>query len=242
MEHASTLTEAPLGRRAFLRVTGAASLSALVARSADAGPVGLFRKRFLADSAGSCTLTPASLEGPFYLPLDLLRSDISEGRTGYDLDLVFKVVRASDCQPIAGAVVDVWHGTSIGRYSGIAAQGSAGQTFLRGIQVTPTNGVVRFHTIFPGWYPGAATHVHVKVFPTPTTELTTQLFFGESLVRIVQALPGYDGRGPNPLRNVDYVAFHPDLIMSTRVIGRSSILPPYPGTRNLVSTFTFVVA
>jgi protocatechuate 3,4-dioxygenase beta subunit len=239
MEHESTLTEAPVGRREFLRVAGTASLAALIARSADAGPVAHLRSLAL---AGSCTLTPAAVEGPFYLPLDLLREDITEGRPGLDLDLFLKVVRASDCLPIAGAVVDVWHGSAIGRYSGIAAQGTAGLTYLRGIQVTPSNGTVHFRTVFPGWYPGAATHMHVKVFPTPTTELTTQLFFPETIVRTIGTLPGYDARGPNPLRNVDYAAFDPELLVPVRKTGLGAILPPFEGARRLVGAFTFVVA
>jgi hypothetical protein len=37
------------------------------------------------------------------------------------------------------------------------------QTFLRGIQTTNSDGNVTFTTIYPGWYQGRATHIHVEV-------------------------------------------------------------------------------
>ena len=40
---------------------------------------------------------------------------------------------------------------------------AASQTFLRGIQTTNANGEVVFTTIYPGWYQGRATHIHVEV-------------------------------------------------------------------------------
>jgi protocatechuate 3,4-dioxygenase beta subunit len=35
--------------------------------------------------------------------------------------------------------------------------------FLRGVQITNSNGVAEFATIYPGWYSGRAIHVHLKV-------------------------------------------------------------------------------
>jgi len=37
-----------------------------------------------------------------------------------------------------------------------------GETFLRGALPTDRNGVAAFTTIFPGFYQGRATHIHVK--------------------------------------------------------------------------------
>lgn len=34
---------------------------------------------------------------------------------------------------------------------------------IQGQQITDSQGVVVFNTIYPGWYPGRATHIHVKV-------------------------------------------------------------------------------
>ena len=54
-------------------------------------------------------------------------------------------------------------------------------TYLRGAQATDANGVVRFTTIFPGWYVGRTTHIHCKVHIDRRTVLTTQLFFDDNV-------------------------------------------------------------
>jgi protocatechuate 3,4-dioxygenase beta subunit len=36
-------------------------------------------------------------------------------------------------------------------------------TFLRGVQVTDTDGMAEIDTIYPGWYMGRATHLHVRI-------------------------------------------------------------------------------
>ena len=54
-------------------------------------------------------------------------------------------------------------------------------TYLRGAQAADANGVVRFTTIFPGWYPGRTTHIHCKVHLDRKTVLTTQLYFDDNL-------------------------------------------------------------
>jgi protocatechuate 3,4-dioxygenase beta subunit len=68
-------------------------------------------------SAG-CVLTPQQTEGPYYIDTDLIRSDITEGRPGAPLQLALGVQRASSCEPISGATVEVWHCDALGEYSG----------------------------------------------------------------------------------------------------------------------------
>ena len=93
-----------------------------------------------------CVLTPELTEGPYYLDLDLMRRDITEGRPGLAYDLAVKVVDAESCEPIEDAIVDVWHCDAEGVYSGV--QGDDG-TFLRGVQVADGTGTATFRTIFP---------------------------------------------------------------------------------------------
>ena len=50
---------------------------------------------------------------------------------------------------------------------------------------TDTNGQVRFTTIYPGFYQGRAVHIHVKIHPTKTSQVTTQLYFPDELSRTV---------------------------------------------------------
>src|SRR5205085_10558214 len=124
-------------------------------------------------STAACVLTPEVTEGPYYLDLNKVRSDITEGKGGAPLDLKLTVVDATGCTPIKDAAIDVWHCDAGGVYSGFS-QASAGgpggsqsttdnQTFLRGTQVTDASGLAEFQTIYPGWYRGRAVHIHMKV-------------------------------------------------------------------------------
>lgn len=132
-----------------------------------------------------CALTPEVTEGPYYLDRTLVRADIREDRAGVPLHLRMQVVDTA-CTPRAGARVDIWHCDAQGVYSafggGEAGQESAaGETFLRGTQMTDERGVVEFATIYPGWYRGRTTHIHFKVFLDDRTVLTGQVFFPDAL-------------------------------------------------------------
>lgn len=110
-----------------------------------------------------CVLTPEQEEGPFYIDLAQVRRDIVEDRSGVPLALAVTVVDSNTCQPIRDAAVDIWHCDALGVYSGVSPEGSATETYLRGIQLTDKNGQADFATIYPGQYPGRTTHIHVKV-------------------------------------------------------------------------------
>ena len=109
-----------------------------------------------------CAVTPTETIGPYPSLVDLIRSDVREDRTGTQLNLTIKVVNAnSACAPVANADVEIWHCDVAGNYSQYGA--STGRTFLRGIQRSDANGDVTFTTIYPGWYQGRATHIHLEV-------------------------------------------------------------------------------
>lgn len=110
-----------------------------------------------------CVLTPEQEEGPFYIDLAQVRQDIVEDRPGVPLALLLTVVDASTCEPIRNAAVDVWHCDAQGSYSGEPSEGTDGEAYLRGIQLTDRNGLAEFATIYPGQYPGRTTHIHLKV-------------------------------------------------------------------------------
>jgi protocatechuate 3,4-dioxygenase beta subunit len=110
-----------------------------------------------------CVLTPEQEEGPFYIDLARVRRDIVENRPGVPLALALTIVDSDTCEPIRDAAVDVWHCDALGVYSGEPSEGSEGETYLRGIQLTGGNGLAEFATIYPGQYPGRTTHIHVKV-------------------------------------------------------------------------------
>ena len=171
-----------LSRRGLLRLAalGAAG-AAWPVEEAVAGP------RAVASGAVSCVLAPELTEGPYYLPNERIRRDITEGKPGTPLRLSLTVVSASSCKPIAGAAVDIWHADAGGVYSGVA--GNTG-TFLRGIQKSDRSGLAVFDTIYPGWYQGRAVHVHVKVHLGGNVVHTGQLFFPDALSdRVYRAAP-----------------------------------------------------
>ena len=152
----------------------------------------------------TCELTPPQIEGPYYFDPDLNRSVIHEGRLGTPLFCDLIVVDQDNCEPLAQAYVEIWHADAQGLYSGYDGQAvdTRGETFLRGLQITPTTGQVRFETIYPGWYPGRAVHVHFKVKCDGYEEITSQYYFPDEISRDVYQGRAYQDRGeqdtPNP--------------------------------------------
>ena len=154
-------------------------------------------------NAATCTLSPEQTEGPYYFDVDSIRGDIREDRPGMPLRLVMRVQDSPACTPIANAVVDIWHCDAGGVYSGFesASQGGPGggartddETYLRGAQVTNSDGIVEFTTIYPGWYRGRTVHIHTKVHLDSSTLLTSQLYFDEQVTAAVYQTAPYASR------------------------------------------------
>lgn len=150
--------------------------------------------------SSGCTVAPAETEGPFptKVPSSYSRSDITDGRTGYKMTAKLTVKSSSNnCEPLAGAIVDIWHCDAEGNYSEYGGSGMQPVNyqsvhFLRGRQVTDANGEVNFTTIFPGWYNGRATHIHVHVYSAAGNSLKiTQIAFPEGSGTAVALVNGY---------------------------------------------------
>jgi protocatechuate 3,4-dioxygenase beta subunit len=155
-----------------------------------------------------CVLSPEQTQGPYYVPREKVRSNITEHKPGTRLEMRITVVDAATCKPIKDAAVDIWHCDAGGIYSGFIAAstgaapgggpgGGSGptdkQTFLRGIQLTDSHGRVQFETIYPGWYRGRTVHIHVMVHLGTTVGHvvhTGQLYFQDTLTaRVYRANP-----------------------------------------------------
>lgn len=164
----------------------------------------------------SCVTRPVLTEGPFFVDELLNRSDIrsdpSNGavKAGTPLKIKFNVgkVSGSSCAALAGAFVDLWHCDASGGYSDVSGQGNPnnlGQKFLRGYQITDSNGAVEFTTIYPGWYSGRTVHFHYKVRlfagSTRTYEFTSQLAFDDTLTDQVFTQAPYNARPNRNTRN-----------------------------------------
>jgi protocatechuate 3,4-dioxygenase beta subunit len=189
-----------IGRREF-----ALEILRGLAAMAAAGGYGAAAAAERADRAARCTVYPQQTEGPYYLDRRLLRRDVTEGREGAPLTLRVQVVSATDCAPLRGLAVDVWHCDAAGVYSGYPGQlggvVTSGETFLRGTQITDDQGRVEFRTIYPGWYPGRTTHVHFKVHVSRTAEATSQMYFPEDVTRAVYSAAPYRARGQKDTPN-----------------------------------------
>ena len=123
--------------------------------------------------------TRAQTEGPFYTPSTPHRADLREPDAEGE-PLIFQgLVLMPDCQPVPGAVIDIWHSDERGRYDNRGFR-------YRGHQFTDAAGAFRFLTIRPGRYTGRTPHIHVKVQGRTTRLLTTQVYFpdlGDANVR-----------------------------------------------------------
>lgn len=153
----------------------------------------------LFDGAGTCTLSPGTTQGPYYFDADKIRSDIREDRPGTRLRLAIRVQDSEACGPLSNAVVEIWHCDAAGLYSGAEALSTGGpggggrgggggdltpqddKRYLRGAQVTNSDGIVEFTTIWPGWYASRTVHIHAMVHVNNERTLTTQLMMDESL-------------------------------------------------------------
>jgi protocatechuate 3,4-dioxygenase beta subunit len=167
-------------------------------------------------SSACMTLMTSVTEGPYYLDGALVRKDITEGKAGVPLTLRLTVVDATDgCTPVPGAAVEIWHCDAWGYYSGYTTANPGGSapaeseegdsandlTYLRGYQVANANGVVKFETIFPGWYTPRTCHIHVKVHTGGEKEdgtyeggkvnYTGQLFFADDIAEEIFTLDPY---------------------------------------------------
>ncbi len=169
-----------------------------------------------------CIAQPEQTEGPFFVDEALERADIRfdpstrKVSAGASLALQFVLSRVTAdgaCAVLRGAKVDIWQCDALGLYSDVQDRrnDTRGQQFLRGYQVSDTDGIVRFTTIYPGWYAGRAVHIHFKV-RTPgdngrTDEFTSQLYFQDELTDRVHAGEPYAAKKGQRLLNARDMIF-----------------------------------
>ena len=183
-------------RRGFLAAASGGAAGLLQSRhasAAEASPASAV--------ADACILTPQAESGPYYIDPKLVRTDVRDGKAGVPLTLRLRVIEAGPCTALTGARVDIWHCDARGIYSAFPGQGdhhkidTSSATFLRGTQMTDKSGWAEFTTIYPGWYPGRATHIHFKIFTDEKTVLVGQTFFPEALNEFIYTnVPDYTGR------------------------------------------------
>jgi len=151
-------------------------------------------------TSGACAVTPSETIGPYPSLSDFIRSDIREGKAGLPVTLAITVVDVNNgCAPVSGASVDIWQCDADGNYSQYGSERNL--TYLRGIQTTDANGLVTFTTIYPGWYQGRATHIHVEVSVNGRSVKVTQIAFPDDITAAVYQTGVYATSGQNPTTN-----------------------------------------
>jgi protocatechuate 3,4-dioxygenase beta subunit len=195
---------------------------------------------FAAGAVTACALTCEMTAGPCYSSQSEVLQDISYGYAGLPTRMYFQVLNDA-CQPVAGALVDVWHVSAAGKYSGDdAANENVGfctgndgdfmsHLYFRGKQTTDANGLVFFDSCFPGWYAGRTIHVHLTISIDSQQSVTTQLFFDDALDgEIIGTQPLYDARGARDTTNTTDSVIAPsavsDYLFQTRKMTDGAML------------------
>ena len=157
----------PISRRSLLALSsGFWALSALPGLSQTGAP--------LLDPTPSCAAdhaaTPATSAGPFFTPDSPRRDDITDGRYPDRELVVGGYVLDRACQPVGGALIEVWQADPDGAYDHDGFH-------LRGHQYSAQDGRWMIRTVKPGPYRPRARHIHLRVQRPGGTVLTTQMFF-----------------------------------------------------------------
>ena len=166
----------------------------------------------------TCILTQAQVEGPYRLSAPV-RMDVTEGKPGIPFELSVQVVASDGCTPLPGLLLEVWHCDAAGVYSGHpdlsrdiygsmeyvgwdfgkTREASNTERWLRGAQRTDEVGIVRFKTIFPGWYDMRAPHIHFKIGGPQRELFTGQFYFDDAVANeIYRDNPDYNAFGESP--------------------------------------------
>jgi protocatechuate 3,4-dioxygenase beta subunit len=159
----------------------------------------------LADFGGAqqCAMLKNSVEGPFFFCTNPGAADIARGQAGAPLVIALRAMNAATCQPIADAVIDVWHCDAKGLYSGQnmvvdeAIKDTShtppvnGDRHCRGALRTDADGIAEFRSIYPGYYVERAIHIHFKVHIGQRAFVTNQALLPEPVNDAVLATAPY---------------------------------------------------
>lgn len=225
----------PVSRRRALGLLGAAGAGLGAACSGDTPTSASSTTASTTTTPGAggtnavCAVSPSETLGPFPNLGDFVRSDVREDRQGLPLRLTINVVNVNQaCAPVSGAAVEIWQCDVAGDYSQYGNVRSA--TFLRGLQTTDGSGLATFTTIYPGWYQGRATHIHVDVSVNGRSVKVTQIAFPDDLTATVYRTGVYAGRGQNTTTNARDGIFSDSLTQQLITITGGDTTTGYAGT------------
>jgi len=165
------------------------------------------------NNSTACLISDSEEVGPFPLynkrDASIQHIDITEGKTGIPLALALQIKNVNtNCSSLPDVQVVIWHCDKDGYYSGynnagyLGNQDNTAKTFCRGMGTTDSQGIVRFKTIYPGWYQGRATHIHAQIYVSGNLKLSTQFAFPEEINTWVHDSALYKAHGQNPTKNI----------------------------------------
>jgi protocatechuate 3,4-dioxygenase beta subunit len=180
------MDDAALHRRTVLQLLGGAGFLALASCASSKSSTASVRTTSTTTSTtgaatANCSPIPEETAGPFpgdgsngpnvLAEAGVVRRDITTSfgtgsgtADGIPITLELTVLDTTNsCRPMNGAAVYVWHCDREGRYS-LYSDGATNANYLRGVQASDKDGVVRFTSIFPACYPGRWPHVHLEVY------------------------------------------------------------------------------
>ena len=135
-----------------------------------AGVAAPFVGRAYAQPLTCGNVTERQTEGPYFKTNSPERSSLLEKGANAPTLVLSGMVLSAQCNPVARALIDVWHCDERGEYDNSGFR-------YRGHLFTDAQGRWKLETIFPAEYPGRARHIHVKVQAPGRRVLTTQLYF-----------------------------------------------------------------
>ena len=190
--------------------------------------------------ATTCSVIPEETAGPY--PGDgsntangsianalaltgIVRSDIrasvagaSGTATGVPLTITIDLVdTGASCADLSGYAIYLWHCDAQGRYS-MYSSGVTAENYLRGVQVTGSDGTVTFTTIVPGCYSGRMPHMHFEIYRSANSASsysnklrTSQIAFpADVMATFYAAASGYG----NSASNFASISFASDNVFS----------------------------
>jgi protocatechuate 3,4-dioxygenase, beta subunit len=140
------------------------------------------------NSKEECSVTTRQELGPFAVmkfrnqldhDVDLTKIVGQEGIATGEVIVVQGKVLDTECNPIEGAIVEIWQANHHGKYRHeFGDEGKSDPNFQGwGQAITNGKGEYRFKTIVPGLYGRRARHIHYKIAKRGYHELVTQLYF-----------------------------------------------------------------
>lgn len=128
--------------------------------------------------SSQCLPTGSDIEGPYYVADAPLTDSIIAPVLQSNAQKIWVrgTVYFFGCEvPVPNPVLDIWHTDELGEYSNV--EGNPDDFAYRARVQGHPDGTYRYHSVWPGLYPGRPRHTHFKVWVNDTLKLTSQMYF-----------------------------------------------------------------